>query len=296
MIASPHMIDIRQSPQYAKFMEDLGWRVEKVGKWKAFVKKFPLIGSFIKIQKIKPPIPFEEIEQLRRQYKFFKIQIAPEVYFTPGVKWADIKVQNQLINYGYRIDRSPNIPTKTIHIDITQSEKNLFNNFIEAKRRAVRRAVKNNVVVKESYDIDLFINLRKKQNFPLGFLLEKEMMSLWKNFYPKKTTLLLASCQFNAAAKNWQDIVLAGILLLFHDHTAYYWYASSSSQGKKLFAPTLLVWEALKIAKEKGAKVFDFEGIFDERFPKATNSWKGFSKFKEGFGGKKITYLGSFLR
>lgn len=84
---------------------------------------------------------------------------------------------------------------------------------------------------------------------------------------------------------------IAGILLLFYDQIAYYWFASSLPLGKKLFAPTLLVWEALKLSKKRGCQVFDFEGIYDERFPKASSSWRGFTKFKEGFGGKKIVYI-----
>ncbi len=83
--------------------------------------------------------------------------------------------------------------------------------------------------------------------------------------------------------------VLAGVLLLFHEHTAYYWLASATSEGKTLFAPTILVWEALKLSKKKGCTVFDFEGVEDTRFPE-TKSWAGFSKFKNGFGGKEVAF------
>jgi hypothetical protein len=36
--------------------------------------------------------------------------------------------------------------------------------------------------------------------------------------------------------------------------------------------------------------MFDFEGIFDERYPKSNRDWLGFSKFKSGFGGKEIYF------
>lgn len=276
------MNDIRQSPQYAAFMKDMGWKVERTGKWNAFVKQFPLIGSFIKIQKIQPPIPFEGIELLRKKYRAFKLQIAP------NVEQSNNSLEIQFKKHNYLLDTSPNIPTQTIHIDLTQSEKYLFDSFTEAKRRAVRRAIKNGVTAKKSDSIKTFMKMREKQNFPLGFLLTPEMEALWKNFYPENTILILA---FNIKKEP-----VAGILLLFFDTIAYYWYASSTVEGKKLFAPTLLVWEALKLAKKRGAKIFDFEGIYDERFSQATNSWKGFSKFKEGFGGKKISYVGSFVK
>lgn len=274
------MIDIRQSPQYASFMTDLGWKVEKVGRWNAFVKYFPLIGSYIKIQKIQPPIPFREIESLKEKYKIIKLQISPD-----SIE-SNKKIYNQFLDNKFKIDYSPNIPTRTIHISLTNSEKVLFSNLSSAKRRAVRKGLKNEIIIKQSTDINSFINIRKKQNFPLGFLLIPEMKKLWKHFYPKNAALLIAY--------NEQKQPLAGILLLFYKKTSYYWYASSTNLGKKLSASSLLVWEAIKLAKEKKFDIFDFEGIYDERFEGATKSWRGFTKFKEGFGGKILTYSGSF--
>ena len=83
---------------------------------------------------------------------------------------------------------------------------------------------------------------------------------------------------------------IGGILLLFWDHTSYYWLVGATKKGKKLFAPTLLVWEALKLSKKRGVKRFDFIGVWDERLPCQNTEWKGFSKFKEGFGGKEMYY------
>jgi lipid II:glycine glycyltransferase (peptidoglycan interpeptide bridge formation enzyme) len=67
-------------------------------------------------------------------------------------------------------------------------------------------------------------------------------------------------------------------------------YAASSLEGKKYFAPTLVAWNAIMSSKKEGKKIFDFEGIYDERFP--LNSWKGFSRFKNGFGGNVVSYPG----
>jgi lipid II:glycine glycyltransferase (peptidoglycan interpeptide bridge formation enzyme) len=64
----------------------------------------------------------------------------------------------------------------------------------------------------------------------------------------------------------------------------------ATKKGKKLFAPTLLVWEALKVSKKRKMKYFDFIGVWDERTPRKNTEWKGFTKFKEGFGGKELYY------
>jgi lipid II:glycine glycyltransferase (peptidoglycan interpeptide bridge formation enzyme) len=64
---------------------------------------------------------------------------------------------------------------------------------------------------------------------------------------------------------------------------AFYWHNGSLDIGKKLFAPTLCIWEAILECKRRRLKVFDFEGLYDERFPNKNTSWKGFSRFKLGF-------------
>ncbi len=99
---------------------------------------------------------------------------------------------------------------------------------------------------------------------------------------------------FQLTAKNAKsEPILAGIILLKHDKIMYYYYAFSSKEGQKLFAPYLLVWEGIKLAKKQGCQIFDFEGIEDSRY-KSTKSWRGFTHFKKSFGGKEVEYPGSF--
>lgn len=293
------MTDIRQSPQFARFMHDIGWQVEKIENKFVYLRKFPFLGFFVKIPRIKPPFPFSGIANLAKTKKIFQLKIAPFI-ISGDRKYRSY--QKQFIDNGYKIEHSPFNPTTDIYIDLTQNQDKIFNNFISSKRRAVRRAIKNGIIVKESNDLESFIQIRKKQYFPVGFLIPSEMKTLWKTFYPDNASLLLAyqanneTFQNKARAENWNGKAVAGILLLFYNKVAYYWYASSLKEGKKLFAPTLLVWEALKLSKKRGCKTFVFEGIYDERFPRAAQSWKGFTKFKEGFGGREVIFMENFCK
>lgn len=47
-------------------------------------------------------------------------------------------------------------------------------------------------------------------------------------------------------------------------------------------------------AKKRGCKIFDFEGIYDERFP--NKSWLGFTHFKKSFGGYEVSYPGTYTK
>lgn len=293
------MVDIRQSPQFANFMSDLGWQAEKLDLNYIYLKKFPIVGYFAKIPRFNNLFSPDQLTAYKKRRHIFRLKISPYL-ITGSDKYRGY--YQKLLKAGFQVDLNPFNPTTSIYINLTQSEDKIFNNFIEAKRRGVRRAIKNGITVVESKDIEAFIDIRKKQYRPLGFLVTNEMKKLWKNFYPENASFLLAysTIQSNqlspnqVTAKIGDKKPLAGILMLMYDKIAYYWYASSLPIGKKLFAPTLLVWEAFKLAKKKGCRIFDFEGICDERFPKASKSWKGFTKFKEGFGGKKIIFCENF--
>lgn len=294
------MTDVRQSPQFANFMKDIGWRFEKINYNYIYLRKFPIIGHFAKIPRFKLPLDLVKLNKFLKVKRIFKLKLAPFILETNN---DYRKYKNYFIRNGYKIDQSPFTATTTILIDLTKPEKEIFNNFSQAKRRAVRKSIKNNIMIHQSSDIESFIKIRNKQLFPLGLLMTGEMKKLWDNFSPKNVDLLLAyhnnpsdrKSQMQAIASICYSRPLAGILLLYYNKIAYYWYASALKEGKKLFAPTLLVWEALKLAKKMGCKVFDFEGIYDERFPKSSQSWKGFTKFKEGFGGKKVVFMENFM-
>lgn len=283
------MLDIRQSPVYARFLEKIGWQVEKAGKIQIFIKRFPIAGSFIKIQRVDPPIPFGEIEKLAKKYRAFQIIIEPN-------KQLSNLVIKKLREFKYKASKSPFSPSKTITVDLKKDEKEIYKNSSKGKRWDIKKAEKNKVKVRKSEKIEDFIKIKNQKlsflKYLLGRFQAKQIKSLWETFSPKNATLLLALCSNELIHGNKP---IAGILLLFHNKVAYYWLAGSTKKGNKLGAPSLLVWEALKLSKKKGCVVFDFEGIEDPRY-KSTSSWAGFTRFKKGFGGKEVEYPGGFVK
>ena len=274
------MNDLRQSPQYARYLRLLGWQVEEIDNCYIFIRKIPFLPfSIIKVQR-PPKIPFEKIEKLAEKHRAIKITIEPTdntlIYY-----------HQTLTRLGYKLSASPFLPTKTLRIDLTQSENKIFKQMKKKTRYALRKAQKNNLRIEEAKDIASLIHLKSPRLSPFYFFTKKEIESLWQAFYPANASLLLS--YFNTSKKP-----LAGVLLLFYQKTAYYFLAGATKEGKRLGAPTLLVWEAIKLAKKRGCQVFDFEGIYDERFP--ITSWKGFTHFKKGFGGKEIEYPGCFVK
>lgn len=280
-------MEIQQSPLYAKYIKTLKWTVESVDGTNIFIRSIPLTGTIAKIQR---PVKLPDTERTIEILKKYNVRFVVAEADSPTSENEFIKWCNELKKH-FTLSSSPYIPTKTIHVNLTLPEEDIFKSFTSAKRRAIRRAIHLGVTVEESDDINTLVAIKNKSAGLFGFITTYGMAKLWPIFAPDNATILLAYGPVQRILRpHAHKELIGGILLLFWDNIAYYWLVGATKQGKKLFAPTLLVWHALQVSKKRGMENFDFVGVWDERLPGQFDSWKGFTKFKEGFGGKTIYY------
>jgi len=269
---------LRQSQEYAEYLKSMGWLVERINGYYIYIRKIPLtLFSIIKIQRPKK-IPLRKIEHLARKHR------AVAVYLEP----LTINHQSQITKYGYRVHKSPYLPTKTIHLNLTQSEEKILAQMKKDARYELRKAEKEAIQLIKVKNLAKFHQAWKKS---VG----------WRRYVPSLNSLKALKKAFDKNAifltGNWKFKIgncLAGTVILIAGKTAYYYYAFNSKEGRKKSAQYLLVWETIKLAKKRSCKIFDFEGIYDERFP--IKAWKGFSHFKKSFGGKEVEYPGCFVK
>ena len=89
-----------------------------------------------------------------------------------------------------------------------------------------------------------------------------------------------------------EEPLTAWMLLNFQD-TLYYPYGGSSKSHPEVMANNLVAWEAIKLGKNLGLKKFDMWGALGpDADPK--DPWYGFHKFKQGYGGKLVEYIGTY--
>jgi peptidoglycan pentaglycine glycine transferase (the first glycine) len=271
------MSDLRQSKEYSNYLKSIGWQIEKINGTFVYLKKLPLLGWFAKIQR--PTILNNKIiDFVESKYHPFQFSIEPSNYLPlQGFKQAD-----------------PSLPTKTLQIDLTKSQKEILSSFSQKTRYNVHNASKRRTKIVESKNIldftDFWRQNFEKKRSPF-FSQQKNIIALHKSF--GKNSKILLACHSGTQAIESQKII-ASLFILIHDKTAYYMYAAASDAGRSNFAPTLLTWNAILISKKLGCKLFDFDGIYDDRFP--IKSWLGFTKFKKGFGGNEIEYPGRFVK
>lgn len=271
-------MEIQQSRPYADYIRSLGWTVETVDGSSVFIKPFPLVGGIAKIQRVTTLPRLSSLLPVIRKYRVKTLVIEP-----------DSRVPQQTLSRWchkaeafVRINRDPFIPTKTIRVALSPSLPILFQRFTEAKRRAVRRAEKHGITVDVSGDIASFIRLKNRSAGLFGAITTSGLDKLWKAIPDANKAILLA--------RDPDSRIVGGIFLIFWNRIAYYWVAGAVREGKKLFAPTILVWEAMKLSKLRRCTALDFVGVWDERLPDKNPEWKGFTKFKEGFGGQSLYY------
>lgn len=264
--------DIRQTENYAKYMEMIGWDVGKIKGNYYFRKNILWLGTVVKIQRPEVRIEKDDLSEI------FKLGIN---YLLIEPKNSEDQEYYQK-TLGLKNSGSPSLPSRTIQIDLTYSSEKLLSEMHHKTRYNIGLAQRKKVRVETSSDIETFAREWQTNAKERGMYLSlrKEIKSIYHAF-GKNAQILFAY-------KN-KDI-LGGILVLHASKVSYYMYAFSTKLGKNLFAPSLLVWRALEMSKKRGSKFFDFEGVYDERFPLAR--WKGFSRFKESLGGKVLEYPG----
>lgn len=271
-------MEIQQSKPYANFIRSLGWQVITHNRQYYYLKRLSFMGALLKVQRVIVLPDLRTFLPLLKQERVTRLAIEPDSTIPNDHFNRWIKKIPKTIS----VNRDPFLPTKTIRVDLAATEDIVFHRFSEAKRRAVRRAQKNSTRIELGQDIENLIRIKNTSAGFLGFITTYGLDKLWPQFALNHSDTLLAYTENNK--------LVGGILLLYWNRLAYYWVAGATKEGKRLFAPTLLVWEALKLAKKRRCTSLDFVGVWDERMPKQNHQWKGFTKFKEGFGGEELYY------
>lgn len=272
---SSNLEDVRQTKEYAHFMKKIGWQIFFINSTFIFLKKLPLLPfSVLKVLRYKSALNKAKIEALALKNR------------AKVVKKEPFKVErienNQIYFKVFSNNKWPLTPTKTLWLDLKLKEKTLLKNLKPKTRYNLKKAVSKNLDVKVIEGGK--INFKQLQGF----------YKLWKNnkphnflFKPSFNELKFLTESFGEKCffvlVSYRNKLAASSLQLETKNMVFYWHNLSTNQGKKLFAPTLCVWKAIIESKKRKKAVFDFEGVWDERYPRLNQGWKGFTRFKKGF-------------
>jgi len=282
------MLDIRQTAAYAKHLKRQGWTVEENKAIYYYIKKIPLIGSLIKIQRPEI-INNKTINQIINKYRAFQIVIEPKDRY----QVSSIKYQ------GFKLSKAPYLPTKTLLLDLSHSKEKLFSGLRKDCKQAIRKNKDLRIKIYELDEVEKFRQDWKKAVGLKRYVPSTSHLTSLKQSFGDNCIFLASNCIDVSEPKvvihhRYTKEIMSGAIFLMADKTGYYWQAFTNPKGRKLQVQYKIVWKGILWAKERGTKIFDFEGIYDGRFP--DKSWLGFSHFKKSFGGYEVEYPGSYAR
>lgn len=181
-------------------------------------------------------------------------------------------------------------------IDLTKSEDQLLAAMHPKTRYNIGIAQKKGVEVYESVkdeDFEIYLKLyfettRRQKYF--GHTPAYHRL-IWQTLKPAGMARLLIA-KYQPPGTSNQIPLVAWMLFNFGD-TLYYPYGGSSKEHKEVMASNLITWEAIKLGKKMGLKIFDMWGALG---PKANehNPWYGFHRFKAGYGPMHVEYIGTY--
>jgi lipid II:glycine glycyltransferase (peptidoglycan interpeptide bridge formation enzyme) len=257
----------------------------------------------------------EELRKIGKEENCIFIQLEPNVpLISHSREKQDDKTESNLVlaemtNLGLRPSAHPLFTKYTFVLDLTKSEEELLKNMHPKTRYNIKVAQKHGVVVREDNSESAhaeYLKLIKETTLRQRFYSHSTAYHriLWQTLKANSqratsdknlalntiNTNRLSAHLLTATYKH--KILVAWLLFVFKD-TLYYPYGASSNEHKEVMASNLMMWEAIRFGKKLGLKKFDMWGAIGPN-PNPANPWYGFHRFKAGFGGELVEFIGSY--
>jgi peptidoglycan pentaglycine glycine transferase (the first glycine) len=218
--------------------------------------------------------------------------------------WPDTpEAQTWVQRRGFHQSAQTIQPRHTILVDLDRSEEAILEGMKPKWRYNTRLAERKGVRVREgnAADLDSFYGLMQLTEERDEFAVHSREYyeQVWQEFAPRaQAGLMLAE---------HEGQILAGLMAFAFGRKAWYMYGASANEKRHLMPNHLLQWEAMRWAKSQGCQSYDLWGIPDldvatleaavqeDKTPTAPPPalW-GVYKFKRGFGGQPVQYVGAW--
>lgn len=170
-------------------------------------------------------------------------------------------------------------------LDLNKSEEEITAGMRQRLRRALRKAAKNGITVEKSTDPK---DIHEFYQIQLQTAGRHEFVAFSEDFLTKQFAALAKNGEAVLYTAKYQGETLAQNFMIFYGNEASYHYGVSSELGTKYSGAPLLHMEAMRDARERGIKRYNFWGIVEE--DEIHHRFYGVSCFKRGFGVDELRY------
>ena len=222
---------------------------------------------------------FSDMKQQAKKLKCTFVRVRPQLQNTP----ENAKTFQQL---GFR--KAPMYLSVEFAgvLNLENSEEEILKNMRQRLRRALRKAEKNQITIEKTSDpkaihdfYQIELQTAKRHDF---YAFSEDFLTKQFAAFAKNDEAVLYIAKLNGE-------ILAENFMIFYGNEASYHYGVSSELGTKYSGAPLLHMEAMRDARKRGIKRYNFWGIVDEN--DTNHRFYGVSVFKRGFGVEELKYL-----
>ena len=181
-------------------------------------------------------------------------------------------------------------PRRTIIVDLTVGEEAILERMKPKWRYNVRLAERKGVVVDEGgvNDVARFHELMLVTGARDAFGVHSAA------YYRTALELFSVLGRARLLLATFDGQLLGGLISMQFNGCAYYMYGASSNEQRNLMPNHLLQWRAMQWARAQGCAKYDLWGIPDVSEDPETAPLAGVYRFKAGFGGQEVRYVGAY--
>ncbi len=314
-VASHPYGHLLQSGRWAELKCAFGWQAEKVilrsipspaapilggasilyrrlpwGQSLAYVPRGPVV-NWDAADQVRAVLTMARAAAIKRHAALLKIE--PEHVDEPSIAAV-------LQSFGFRPSPQRIQPLSTIHVDLTGDEDAILARMKPKWRYNIRLAERKGVTVRAGTAADLpqiqhLLAITGRRD---GFGVHSPA------YYARATKLFMPDGSGVWLVAEHEGRMLAAIAVFALGRMAWYMWGASADEGRNLMPNHALQWAAMRWARERGCTVYDLWGIPDEvgADPAAyaePESWGegglwGVYRFKQGFGGRVVRYIGAW--
>jgi len=204
---------------------------------------------------------------------------------------------------GFRPSAQTVQPRRTVLVDLAPDEDSVLAAMKSKTRYNVRLAARRGIAVRPGTNSDLpaFYRLLQVTSERNGFGIHTAAYysEVWRTFSGRDAARLFIA--------EFQGRPLAGLMAFVWGRQAWYMYGASSDDERQRMPNHLLQWEAMRWAKARGCESYDLWGIPDvdeaqigadvvaaEAAGVLSEGMGGLYRFKRGFGGREVRYVGAY--
>lgn len=290
-----------QSWEWGEFRKQTGLNVERVGFFhsgkiaqgiQVTFHPLPILGGTVGYLP-KGFMPDDDqiaaLKQLAQKHNAVFIKMEPNIAQKVGAPSAHHSISAFLEKNG-AVPGRPLFTRHTFVLDLQQSEEKLFANLKSKTRYNVNLAYKRGVeIIEDSSEqgLQVYLDILAETTKRQGFYAHNEtyFRTMWSSFQGSDFMRIFHAVYDNQVLVSWIMFVFNGKL--------YYPYGASRDIHRDVMASNLLMWEMIRFGKQQGCASFDMWGAIGPD-PDPKDKWYGFHRFKQGYGGELLEFVGTY--